>query len=428
MANSDQLVYRVDSGKIVDFRETREGFLDLYFRFSKCDKAGDPLVYSDGQKTWEEWLPEEELFNEESLQTATGKPIVGWEHPRSKIVDSSTAKELSIGLSGQLVRYESPFASIVGTVYDKQTVDDIKSGKLSDISAGYSAFNKQDSSGRIIQVGRRYNHFALLPPGEGRAGTDVGLLYADSLKNEQDLAVQICDSSQYWDNARKSQTPIIWTNVKIDKGAKPVSHITLKVDSNKSITVEQTDDNKELITSFQNVVDSRDTLSSENASLTAENETLKADAAKMKAEKDVYMAEKKKKEEEDKNRKADASDFKAGYNRALLEQDVSEIMGEGFEIKADAKDADLKREAIFKLQGVKSDSAEAAPINAYSDLEVSAYYNVIKDLKVDSMTSLQSRQQDLSSQNLTTQQQQHQAKQPDPTRSPWYTAPTATFN
>ena len=167
-------MYRLDNtGRIQSFRETPEGFLDLYLSFSRVG----PLEYqrSDG-RIETEYVTSEELFDEESLATATGKPIT-YLHPPEQVTSHNFWK-FARGATGTKILRDDPFVTIVGTVHDAGLINIIKSGKAREVSAGYNVEVVKKSDGKLYQTARRYNHFSIVP--EGRAGSEVRVHYGDS--------------------------------------------------------------------------------------------------------------------------------------------------------------------------------------------------------------------------------------------------------
>lgn len=126
---------RIDNaGRIQSFRETREGFLDLTLSFSKVG----PLEYQRADGRIEtEYLTEEELFDENSLTTATGKPVL-FMHPPEGMVNKNNVRHYARGSTGTKVIKDTPFATIVATIHDAELIDIIKSGRARQVSAGYS--------------------------------------------------------------------------------------------------------------------------------------------------------------------------------------------------------------------------------------------------------------------------------------------------
>lgn len=174
--------HRLDIGRIQNYRETPEGFLDLNISFSKVGE----LTYRRTDGSLEtEYLTEEELFNEDSITTATGKPLT-WNHP-PRWVTKNNVREYQRGATGTKIIKDSPFATIVATVHDAELIDVIKSGKAKEVSAGYTTkVVKKD--GKLYQTQRQYNHFAVVE--RGRAGPEVRVHFDGA----DEVACQVTDA------------------------------------------------------------------------------------------------------------------------------------------------------------------------------------------------------------------------------------------
>lgn len=157
------MAHRLDVGTIRSHRETAEGFLDLHLTFSRIG----PLVYQRVDGSFEtEYLTENELFNQDSLATATGKPIT-WQHPPEWLTKHN-ARKYTRGSTGTKIIKDGDFAVIVATVHDAELIDVIKSGQAKEVSAGYTTKVVKDDDGKLYQCNRSYGHFAVVPV--GRAG------------------------------------------------------------------------------------------------------------------------------------------------------------------------------------------------------------------------------------------------------------------
>lgn len=101
-------IYRTDVlGEVKSYRETPEGFLDLYLTFSKVGA----LQYCRADGAIEvEYLTAEALFDEKSLATATGKPIT-YLHPPERVTAHNFWK-FARGATGTKIIKDEPFATI----------------------------------------------------------------------------------------------------------------------------------------------------------------------------------------------------------------------------------------------------------------------------------------------------------------------------
>lgn len=179
------MIYRVDdAGQIKSYEESAQGYLTCFMTFSKLG----PLEYRRADGTVQiEHVTAEELFDQASLATAVHKPILK-NHPTEPINSSNIRKYLR-GTTSSKVLVDSPFVTIVGVVHDEELINDIKSGRLKEVSAGYYTHVKKDDSGRLIQTERRYDHLAVVE--RGRAGSEVKIHYDSP---DTDLSVGSSDS------------------------------------------------------------------------------------------------------------------------------------------------------------------------------------------------------------------------------------------
>lgn len=139
------------------------------------------LIYRlrDGTISRQLRLPEE-VFDAASLATLRSAPVVTHENhtPASGLVDATNWRERSLG-HVEDVRSAGKFVEGTLVVNDADTADAIERRELSDISCGYTC--RHDHTPGVydgepydlIHRNIRYNHVAALPPGKGRAGTDV---------------------------------------------------------------------------------------------------------------------------------------------------------------------------------------------------------------------------------------------------------------
>lgn len=165
-------VQRIDAGKL---RRTPQGGLDVE---ANLTRTGVFLYHNSDGSVRAELRPKDEIFAAASLDTLRGAPLtVG--HPG--LVRADTWRQLAVGHVGDDVRPEGAFVASRVRVQDAKTVDGVEKRILSEISCGYTCdiehspgtYNGQHYD--AIQRNVRYNHAALLPPGAGRAGSEVKL-------------------------------------------------------------------------------------------------------------------------------------------------------------------------------------------------------------------------------------------------------------
>ena len=152
--------------------------------------ADMPLEYVDykGEKHTET-ITADELFNEDSLASAYGLPIC-LSHPKNGTY-ASNAEGLLVGHTlesflnqdGQLL-----MPTVIDDHRGIKLIDEmIEKGVYAEVSPGYWVTRLQKDSKKYNQIGRRYDHIALLEAGEGRGGQNV-VLRTDSKLNI-DMAV-----------------------------------------------------------------------------------------------------------------------------------------------------------------------------------------------------------------------------------------------
>lgn len=139
------------------------------------------LLYKLGDgSTRREWRPPEDVYDVASLASLRGAPVTDL-HP-DEPVTGATWRALAVGHVGDDVRDESPFVAASIIVQDAGAVAKVADGSRVELSCGYSC-GLEMSAGvtpdgehyDAIQRGILYNHVALLPRGEGRAGKSVAL-------------------------------------------------------------------------------------------------------------------------------------------------------------------------------------------------------------------------------------------------------------
>jgi hypothetical protein len=173
-----QEAVRYDGSRLGKAQRTGQGFVKLDSRIARVGVLEYHLA--NGTVRRELRLPEE-VFHRDSLATAmAGLPItIG--HPR-EMVGPSNVKQLKVGQSVQDAAPEGQrYLSAKLQIEDAEAIRRIDSGELQELSCGYSV--KIDETKGIwngqpfdaIQRQVRLNHVALLPSGQGRSGSDVGL-------------------------------------------------------------------------------------------------------------------------------------------------------------------------------------------------------------------------------------------------------------
>lgn len=120
----------------------------------------------------------ESMATADSLRTLEGAQIVAPEH----IWVTPDNVGVSKGNAAGSARIDGPYLVIDLLVTDPATIDAIKNREIGEISAGYHAdtiFEQGEWDGLAYQAKQcqlRFNHIAIIPFGEGRAGSDVRIL------------------------------------------------------------------------------------------------------------------------------------------------------------------------------------------------------------------------------------------------------------
>lgn len=146
-----------------------------------ADQQGDGLKYqlNDGSII-EEYVTADELFNQQSMDTARMAPVT-LGHPEDGGLVGTRWKDFSVGSSGSSVipRIDEGLLDLVFTIGDKAAIDEAeaaaKEGRPLEVSAGYTTVVIERADG-LYQTQRKYDHFAVLPRGQkARAGSSVKL-------------------------------------------------------------------------------------------------------------------------------------------------------------------------------------------------------------------------------------------------------------
>jgi uncharacterized protein len=145
----------------------------------------------DGTIRRELRLPEE-VFHPDSLDTLRSATVTDLEHHRD-FIDTESWKEAALGHVEQVRVDQNQYVLGELVINDKETIARIDAGELADISCGYACKLEAKPgvwNGKpydVIQRNIRHNHVAVLPPGRGRSGTEVGIrLDADDAESVEE--------------------------------------------------------------------------------------------------------------------------------------------------------------------------------------------------------------------------------------------------
>lgn len=175
--------FRVDSGNIISFKRTPQGYVKLKLR---CTRTGVFRYMRDGKISYELRHPND-LFSADTLSTFETSVFTN-DHPKKDgefiLLDSSNTKKFQAGHAvGKPEVSDRKFIDINVLVTDEETVKAVESGKR-EVSIG-STSDIEKSSGKWngeaynkIHKNIIINHIALVD--KGRAGPDVKILSLDS--------------------------------------------------------------------------------------------------------------------------------------------------------------------------------------------------------------------------------------------------------
>lgn len=139
-------------------------------------------------------VPGESLADAEALKSLEGMPVVSWDHTWT---DPSVVKDVAVGSVAGAPRMEDEFLVCDLLITDAETIEQIKNGQIGEISAAYHAgtvFEEGEFNGEMFdarQKDLRYNHIAVIPAGEGRAGNDVRIINKAKKQEEQSMPGEI---------------------------------------------------------------------------------------------------------------------------------------------------------------------------------------------------------------------------------------------
>ncbi len=289
-----------------------------------------------------ELRPEEEVFNQDSLNTLSQVPITML-HP-TEMVDPFNARDLTVGFTGEKVdKAEDIYVKVNGVVTDAEAINTLLSGQMREVSCGYRCdmdFTGGEWNGQkydAIQRNIRYNHVAIVDM--GRAG--------DKVKFKLDRMDGIEFNSE--------------RRIDINQGEKPMSKITIdgkEFEVSEAVEVAFTNFTK------QNKKDSDD-LNQTVKTLTEEKDKFEAKADTLSEKVDSLE-----KEVKEANEKFDNLDLDTmiGERNELIEKAVKVI---GEEFKADG----MKNEEIVKA--IVAHKAPSINLEEKSDAYIEARFDAI---------------------------------------------------
>lgn len=171
------MVTRYDASKLAKAERTSQGFLKVDGRMARTGV----LTYrmADGSTVRELRMPEE-VFSPASLSTVkAGVPItVG----HRGTITADNARTLKVGQTvTDATPEEGRYVSAKLQIEDPEAIRKIDTGELVELSAGYQVDLDptpgiwQGQQYDAVQRNVRWNHLAIIGPGQGRSGADVSL-------------------------------------------------------------------------------------------------------------------------------------------------------------------------------------------------------------------------------------------------------------
>lgn len=140
--------------------------------------------YSDGTRTWGELRLPDEVGSPESLASVAAVPVT-IAH-KGGMVTPQTWRAIAHGHAGDRARFDGTWVCADLVISSAEAIEAATKRELVEISGGYACKLEATSGvyeGRpydAIQREIRYNHFALLPAGHARAGSDARLRFDSS--------------------------------------------------------------------------------------------------------------------------------------------------------------------------------------------------------------------------------------------------------
>jgi uncharacterized protein len=190
-------VKRFDNGRMYGVTKTPEGFLKGTARVTR---TGIFMYKNADGSTLRELRHPDDVFDSESLNSLKMLPITNL-HPKGKMVTADTAKELSIGFTGENIIPDGKYLVAPIAITTKEGVKSVEDGRQ-ELSLGYEV-ELDDTPGEYCgerfdcrQTNIRYNHLAIVD--RARAGAEARL----NLDGED--AIEVEDSSE--SNSLHTQT------------------------------------------------------------------------------------------------------------------------------------------------------------------------------------------------------------------------------
>jgi hypothetical protein len=206
------MALRFDAARLSKVERTPQGFLRVHARLTR---AGVFEYHRADGTVRRELRPPTEVFDARSLDTLRAAPVTDL-HPSAGLVTPSNVRTLRVG--GVLEhKQDGNWVSAVLQVEDAAAIDLVLSKKRTENSCGYrcvteevpgrydaatGAFGPDVTTGESYDAVQRqisYNHNALLPTGQARAGSEASIKLDSSDADAGDVARTFDDTNDTCD-------------------------------------------------------------------------------------------------------------------------------------------------------------------------------------------------------------------------------------
>lgn len=189
------------------FERTEDGFLRVTARVL-AERVMPYAAHELGQLPEEQstlqvvnmFVSRETMATGDALRTLEGAQVVAPDHIW---VVPENSGEVSKGHAAGAARIDGPYAVIDLVITDPSTITAIEAGEIGEISAGYHAesiFENGDFDGTPYQARQcqlRFNHIAIIPFGEGRAGSDVRIINKKTQEEPRMVRVKLANTGKF---------------------------------------------------------------------------------------------------------------------------------------------------------------------------------------------------------------------------------------
>ena len=239
------VIYRLDNNKSqkLNWEKLDNGAYRAFITLGVADMSLEYVDFKGNKHT--ETITSDELFKADSLSSAYGLPIC-LAHPKKGIYANNQEGVLIGHTLESFINQDNKL--LMPCVIDDhrgiKLIDSmIEKGTYAEVSPGYFVEKlKQDNNNQYLQIGRRYDHIALLESGEGRGGQAV-VLRTDSNIN-LDMAVSTSlntcveqVTTSYEDDTTTVQKNCVETSVNTEEYGETVYTEEIEVITQKTMKI-----------------------------------------------------------------------------------------------------------------------------------------------------------------------------------------------